>query len=87
MKLQKNPSFRQVATVWHNSDPVCFIMSVFAAVVFYFSLAGVSVALENHAYKSHCWVPITLMFLSGILMITNFFRMLRRIVRRPTEEA
>jgi len=51
MKLQKNPSFRQVATVWHNSDPVCFIMSVFAAVVFYFSLAGVSVALENHAYN------------------------------------
>lgn len=87
MKLQKNPSFRQVATVWHDSDSFCFIMSVFAAVVFYFSLAGIGVALESPAYKSHSWVPITLMLLSGILMTTNFFRMLRRIVRRPTEEA
>jgi hypothetical protein len=87
MKLQKSPSFRQVATAWHDSDPFCFIISVFAAVVFYFSVAGVSVALENPVYRSHSWVPITLVFLSGILLTTNFFRMLRRIVRRPTEEA
>ena len=87
MKLQKNPSFRQAATVWHDSDPFCLIVSVFAAVVFFFSLAGVYVALENSGYRRHSWVPITLMFLSGILLTTNFFRMLRRIVRRPTEEA
>ena len=87
MKLQKNPSFRQAATTWHDSNPFCFIVSIFAAVVFFFSLAGVSVALENSAYRRHCWVPITLMSLSGILLTTNFFRMLRRIARRPTEEA
>jgi uncharacterized RDD family membrane protein YckC len=87
MKPQKSPSFRQVVTVWHDSDPFCFIVSVFAAVVFYFSLAGVSVALGNPVFRIHSWVPITLMFLSGILLTTNFFRMLRRIVRRPTEEA
>jgi hypothetical protein len=86
MKAQKTPSFRQVATAWHDSGPFCLIVSVLAAVVFYFSLAGVSVALENPVYRRHCWVPITLMFLSGILMTTNFFRMLRRVFRRPTEE-
>jgi hypothetical protein len=61
-------------------------MSIFAALVFYFSLAGVSVSLENPMYQRHCWVPITLMFMSGIILATSLFRMLRRIVERPTEE-
>lgn len=86
MKLQKNPSFRRVATPYHDSDLFCLIISVFAALVFYFSLAGVSVALENSVYQRHCWVPVTLMSMSGILLATNLFRILSRMVNRPAEE-
>ena len=86
MKLPKNPSFRKIATPWHDSDPFCLIVTTFAAIVFYFSLAGIHVALEGYAYQRHCWLPITLMLLSGILLTTSLFRILRRIVRRRTEE-
>jgi uncharacterized membrane protein len=86
MKLQKSPSFRKPPAPWHDSDPFCLIISIFAAAVFYFSLAGMSVALENHAYQRHCWVPITLLLLSGILLTINLLRILNRMANRFAKE-
>jgi len=85
MKPQKSRSFRKVASSWHDAVPFSFMISVFAAFIFYFSLEGISVALENPAYQSHCWVPVTLSSLSGILLSTNLFRLLSRMVNRPAE--
>jgi len=86
MKLQKSPSFRKVAIPWYDSAPFCLTISTFAAFVFYFSLAGIGIVLENPAYSRHCWVPATLVLLSGIVLVTNLFRLLSRIVNRPEEE-
>jgi hypothetical protein len=61
------------------------MISVFAALIFHFSLEGISVVLEISAYQSHCWVPVTLASLSGILLSTNLFRVLSRMVNRPAE--
>lgn len=85
MKLQKNPSFRKVATPWHDSAPFSLTISIFAALIFYFSLVGVRVALENAEYQRHCWVPVTLVLLSGIILVINLFRILSRMVNRTTE--
>ncbi len=85
MKTQQNPSFRKVFSPWHESDLFCLAISLFAALVFYFSLVGVSVALESDAYQTHCWVPIALMLLSGSLLAINLFRVLRRMTSRPAE--
>jgi hypothetical protein len=62
------------------------MISIFAAHVFYFSTIGISIALEHHQYERYCWVPITLMFLSSILLVANVFRILSRIVSRSTGE-
>jgi len=62
------------------------MISVFAAHVFYFSTIGISIALEHHQYERYCWVPITLMFLSSILLVANLFRILSRMVSRSTGE-
>ena len=62
------------------------MISVFAGHVFYFSTVGISVALEHQLYERYCWVPVTLMFLSGILLVPNLFRILSRMVSRSTEE-
>ncbi|MBW2173842.1 MAG: hypothetical protein JRF64_04230 [Deltaproteobacteria bacterium] len=85
MKPQKSRSFRKVASSWHDAVPFSLMISVFAGSIFYFSLEGISVALENPAYQSHCWVPVTLSSLSGILLSTNLFRLLSRMVNRPAE--
>jgi hypothetical protein len=86
MKLYKNPLFRKVVTPWYDSNLFCLIISILAAHVFYFSTIGISVALEHHQYERYRWVPITLTFLSGILLVTNLFRILSRMVSRSTEE-
>jgi hypothetical protein len=85
MKPQKSRSFRKVASAWHDSVPFTLMVSVFAALIFHFSLEGISVALEISAYQSHCWVPVTIASLSGILLSTNLFRVLSRMVNRPAE--
>lgn len=62
------------------------MISIFAAHVFYFSTTGISIALEHDQYEGYCWVPITLTFLSGILLTSNLFRILSRMVNRSAEE-
>ena len=88
-KLMKT---RSIAYLWQKIHfaratikSALMVLSVFAAFIFYFSFAGISVALESSAYQSHCWVPVTLALLSGVLLSTNLFRVLTRMVNRPAE--
>ena len=85
MKWPKNHSFRKDVTSWHDSDGFCLVISFLSALVFYFSIEGIGVALEHDSYTRHAWMPILLMFLSGVVLVTNLFRILRRIVQRPSE--
>ena len=86
MKLQKTPSFRKDDAPRHHADLLGLLISAFSALVFFFSVQGVGVALENDPYQRHVWVPVLLMFLSGILLVWNLFRILRRILLRSVEE-
>jgi len=86
MKLDQNPSFRKVLLPWYDSDLFCIIISVFMALVFGFSGVGFRVALEQDEYQGHCWVPLALMALSGIVLAINLIRVLTRMVRRRGEE-
>jgi len=86
MKLTQNPSFRKVLLPWYDSDLFCIMISIFMALVFGFSGVGFRVALEQDEYQGHCWVPLVLMVLSGIVLATNLIRVLTRMVRRRSEE-
>jgi uncharacterized membrane protein YcjF (UPF0283 family) len=86
MKLDQNPSFRKVLLPWYDSDLFCIIISIFMALVFGFSGVGFRVALEQDEYQGHCWVPLVLMALSGIVLAINLIRVLTRMVRRRGEE-
>lgn len=85
MKLHQNPSFRKVVLPWYDSDLFCIVISIFMAMVFFFSGIGIRVALENAEYQGHDWVPLVLMVLSGVVLATNVIRVLIRMVRRRTE--
>ena len=85
MKLNVSHSSKAV-TRRYISDLFCLIISAAAASVFYFSVEGTWVALEHEPFARHAWVPVTLMFLSGILLVTNLFRVLSRMTHRPAED-
>jgi uncharacterized membrane protein YbhN (UPF0104 family) len=86
VKIDKKPSFRKAPTPWYASDLFCVIFLIFGALVFYFSLTGISVALGHHQYRRYCWVPILLIFLSGVLVVTSLFRIVSRLLNRYGEE-
>jgi len=86
MKWQRNLSFRKGVIPWHHSDLFCLLVAVFSACVFYFSMEGVSVALDHGPYERHVWIPILLLFLSGTILVGSLFRILRRMVEGSPEE-
>ena len=45
--------------------------------VFLFGLAGISVAHTNVEYNDHIWVPITLVVLSGFMIISSIIQLIR----------
>lgn len=85
MRLRKRPLFRKVIIPWYHSDLFCLLISVFMALVFSFSIVGVRVAMECKEYEPHCWVPLVLTGLSGIVLAANLIRLLRRMIRRHAE--
>jgi hypothetical protein len=86
MKWQRNPSFRKGVIPWHHSDLFCLLVSALSAGVFYFSMEGVSVALDHGPYERHVWIPVLLLFLSGTILVGSLFRILKRMVHRDLEE-
>lgn len=46
-----------------------------------FGLVGISVARETEASLRHIWVPRLLVIVSGFLIATTLYRVIRRISR------
>ena len=86
MRLRKKPSFRKVVKPWYDSDPFCIAISILMALVFFFSMLGVGVALKHAQYQRHWWLPLELGILSGILLATNLIRILTRVIKRHMEK-
>ena len=56
------------------------ILAVLGALLF-FGLIGISVAREAEAALPHIWVPRLLVIVSGFLIATTLYRIIRRISR------
>ena len=46
--------------------------------VLLFGLAGITVAREYEPYKEYIWLPIVLVVLSGVIIVINIIRLIRR---------
>jgi hypothetical protein len=74
----KNPVFRQAVIPWYNSTSVYIIMIIFMLLVFFFALAGVSVAREYPEYQGYVWVPAVLLAMSAGIIIITAARLIKR---------
>jgi hypothetical protein len=50
--------------------------------VFLFALTGISVAGESAEHHQMIWLPILLMVLSGLVIVSTAFRLIKRLRRR-----
>ena len=58
-------------------------MIIFMLLVFFFALAGISVAREFPEYKGYVWVPAVLLAMSAGIVITITARLIKRYSRKP----
>ena len=78
MPSAKSPVFRKAIIPWHHTKTAYGITIAFMLIVFFFGLAGISVAREIIAYNDYVWVPIVLVVLSGGVILFNIMRLIRR---------
>jgi hypothetical protein len=51
--------------------------------VFFFALAGISVAREFPEYQGYVWVPAVLLAMSAGIIITTTARLIKRYSHKP----
>jgi hypothetical protein len=78
MSADKNPVFRKAVIPWYNSTSVYIIMIIFMLVVFFFALAGISVAREYPKYQGYVWLPAVLLAMSAAIVIITATRLIKR---------
>ena len=82
MPADKNPVFRKAIIPWYRSTGAFFIVIFFMLLVFLFSIAGVTVATEDPAYRGYVWVPVALLAMSAGIIITTAARLVKRYSRK-----
>ena len=85
MFADKNPVFRKAIIPWYNSTTVYIIMIIFMLLVFFFAMAGISVARQIPEYQGYIWVPIVLLIMSTGIVIAMTARLIKRYTRKTAK--
>jgi hypothetical protein len=82
MPSSKSPVFRKAIIPWYHSKTSYGVLIAFMTLVFLFGLAGISVARAYIQFNDLVWVPITLVILSGGIIMFSVIRLFRRHAAR-----
>lgn len=83
MPADKNPVFRKAVIPWYKSTSAHIIMILCMLLVFFFALAGISVAREFPEYNGYVWVPAVLLAMSAGIVVTTTARLIKRYSHKP----
>lgn len=78
MSTRHYPVFRKEIYPWYLSKTTYYLVIIFMFLVFLFGLAGISVTHENYEYSGYVWLPLLLLFMSGISIVIATIRLVRR---------
>jgi len=70
---------------WYDTTAVCWALIIFMLAVFGFAIVGISVARSEAKFQSYLWVPAALCAVSGAVLFSLAWRLLKRRLRRGTE--
>jgi hypothetical protein len=85
MPTDKSPVFRKAIIPWYHSRMAYIIVIASMLLVFLFSMAGISVAREHPEYQNYIWVPISLVVMSGGIIITTTVRLVKRYSKKSSK--
>jgi hypothetical protein len=78
MGVEKSTVHRKKTAPWYDSESACIVVALSMFLVFWFSLLGVLEAFDTVEYIDFVWVPALLMVMSGGVIASTIFRMIRR---------
>jgi len=61
------------------------MMILLTAVFLFIGIVGISTARATYAYNTYVWMPTVITVLSGIVLVSNVFRLVKKLFRRLTE--
>lgn len=85
MPLKKDYVFRKKIFPWYKSKTIYVIAILFMLWVFVFGIVGIVVAREYAEYHGYIWVPVLLVVLSGAVLITSSYHLLKRYLARSSD--
>lgn len=86
MKFNRGPVYRRSIYPWYDTEWACIAAIGLTSIVLFFGIIGISVAMERYKYHSFVWLPVLITFLSGIVIIINAIRLVRKVSRRFSEK-
>ena len=82
MRIEQNLIYRKIIVPWYDSEAGCIIVLVVMGLVLLFAISGISVSHETVEYKTYGWVAELLIALSGWVMVSSGFRLIKRYIHR-----
>ncbi|QTA84569.1 hypothetical protein [Desulfonema magnum] len=86
MRLDPTPLYRKVIIPWYDSGKACLATIAFMVFVFLFAITGILVACKTPEYIEHKWVPGLLAVMSGGVILSTSFRLIKRYAYKLKEE-
>ncbi len=86
MRYDEKPIYRKLIVPWYDSQRICLLVILLMFLVFWFALAGVSIAGESPEHRTMIWLPILLLVLSASVIISTAFRLIKRIRYRFSKD-
>ena len=78
MLSDRSPVFRKIIIPWYHSKTAYILVIIVMLLVLAFGILGITVAGEKSEHFDYVWVPLVLVFISGIIILTTIIRLLRR---------
>jgi len=82
MLSDRSPVFRKIIIPWYHSRKAYILVLIVMLLVLVFGILGITIAGEKSEYLDYVWVPLLLVFLSGIIILTTIIRLFRRHISK-----
>ena len=86
MRYDEKPIYRRLIVPWYDSVTACLLVVLLMALVFLFSLSGISVAGESVEHRAKIWLPVVLLIMSAGVIVSTTVRLFKRLRYRLSED-
>lgn len=85
MSTDQDSIHRKEILPWYESASTHAAFAVMMFLVFIFGTLGIIEAYDTIIYIDYVWVPVLLMFMSGVMLIAAVIRLVRKYIHQAED--